>query len=191
MKYRIAIFLFVFACAIGAQADQAVLSIRIGKEKQLRRVVIDLFEGDAPQTVENFKKLSRKGFYKKVKIHRVFPGLLVQMGDPLSKKKDRRKVGTGGPGYTLPPEISRKHTAGAVAMTRLPDEINPGRLSNGSQFYICLKPMPNLDGNYTVFGQVVEGLEALDEISRKPVDTNDNPIDRIEIRSVKITATGT
>jgi cyclophilin family peptidyl-prolyl cis-trans isomerase len=112
--------------------------------------------------------------------------MLVQMGDPLSRKKDRNRVGTGGPGYTLTPEIRRKHTKGAVAAARLGDQINPARMSNGSQFYICLTPMPNLDGQYTVFGNVIYGLEELDALSTRPVDSNDNPVQRIVIRSVKI-----
>ena len=187
MKHILAYLFFVSFLGASALADEVVvMEIRVGKTKQLKKVVIDLHEEDAPETAENFKKLARKGFYKKIKIHRVFAGLLVQMGDPLSRGKDRRKVGTGGPGYTLPPEIGRKHTTGALAMTRLPDAINPGRLSNGSQFYVCLKPMPNLDGQYTVFGEVIEGLEALEEISRLPADTNDNPIEQVEIRSTRV-----
>jgi cyclophilin family peptidyl-prolyl cis-trans isomerase len=98
-------------------------------------------------TTENFKKLARKGFYKGIAVHRAIPSMLVQLGDPLSRKKDRNRVGTGGPGYTLPPEIRRKHTKGAVAAARLGDQINPARMSNGSQFYICLAPMPNWTGN--------------------------------------------
>ncbi|MBV8817382.1 MAG: peptidylprolyl isomerase, partial [Acidobacteriaceae bacterium] len=115
-----------------------------------------------------------------------FPHMLVQAGDPLSRHRDRSKVGTQGPGYTLPPEIRARHTEGAVAMARLPDPVNPARRSNGSQFYICLKPMPNLDGQYTVFGHVIEGLDALDQISTRPADSNDNPTDRVVIKSVKI-----
>jgi cyclophilin family peptidyl-prolyl cis-trans isomerase len=110
----------------------------------------------------------------------------VQAGDPLSRHGGRADVGTGGPGFTVQPEIRRKHTEGAVAMSRLPDKINPSRRSNGSQFYICLKPMPNLDGQYTVFGHVIDGLDILDQLSAKPVDTNDNPLEKIVIQSVKI-----
>jgi cyclophilin family peptidyl-prolyl cis-trans isomerase len=108
------------------------------------------------------------------------------MGDPLSKGSDRAKIGTGGPGYTLPPEIRHKHNKGAVAAGRLPDKINPGRLSNGSQFFICLTPMPSYDGQYTVFGNVIWGLDTLGQISELNVDTNDNPLQRVTIKSVKI-----
>jgi cyclophilin family peptidyl-prolyl cis-trans isomerase len=111
----------------------------------------------------------------------------VQLGDPLSKKKStREKAGTGGPGYTVPSEIRRKHTKGAVAAARLPDNVNPQRHSNGSQFYVCLLPQPKLDGQYTVFGNVIRGMDVLELISNKPTDTNDSPSERIEVRRIKI-----
>ena len=187
MKKIVSSLLFVFAALSLVRADDvAVMQIKIGREKKLQQVVVEFYDRDAPATVDNFEKLVRNGFYKGIAFHRAFPHLLVQAGDPLSRKKDRTRVGTTGPGYTLPPEIRRKHTGGAVAMARLPDKINPGRLSNGSQFYVCIKPMPNLDGQYTVFGRVIEGLDALDKISALPVDSNDYPIDRVVIKSVKI-----
>ena len=152
-----------------------------GKERQTRSFAIAFYDADAPQSTANFKKLVQDGFYKKTTIHRVFPNYLVQGGDPLSKRKDRTVIGTGGPGYTLRAEIRRKHLRGSVAMGRLPDNVNPTRLSNGSQFYVSLQPIPSQDGQDTVFGQVIAGLEALDEISRLPADSNANPLDRIEI----------
>lgn len=152
-----------------------------GKQRQTRSFAIAFYDADAPQSTANFKKLVQDGFYRKTTIHRVFPNYLVQGGDPLSKKKDRTVIGTGGPGYTLRAEIRRKHLRGSVAMGRLPDNVNPTRLSNGSQFYVCLQPIPSQDGQDTVFGQVIAGLEALDEISRLPADSNANPLDRVEI----------
>ena len=166
--------------------DVALVSLRVANEKYVRQFAMEFYEDDAPQTVANFKKLARKGFYKGTTVHRAFAHMLLQMGDPLSKKKDRSAVGTGGPGYTLPPEIRHKHVKGAVAAARLPDKINPSRVSNGSQFYLCLSPMPGYDGHYTVFGHVIWGLDTLDLVSAKSVDSNDNPVDRIEIRSVKV-----
>jgi cyclophilin family peptidyl-prolyl cis-trans isomerase len=157
-----------------------------GKQRQTRSFEIAFYDADAPQTTANFKKLVQAGFYNKTTIHRVFPNYLVQGGDPLSKKKDRSVIGTGGPGYTLPAEIRRKHLRGAVAMGRLPDNVNPTRQSNGSQFYVCLQPIPSQDGQDTVFGQVIGGLEALDEISRLPADSNANPVDRVEVRRAYI-----
>jgi peptidyl-prolyl cis-trans isomerase B (cyclophilin B) len=174
----------LLASAVGCLADPvAVFDVQWGKgkDRQKRSFAIGFYDAEAPQTAANFKKLVQDGFYKKTTIHRVFPNYLVQGGDPLSRNKDRSAVGTGGPGYTLPAEIRRKHLRGSVAMGRLPDKINPNRQSNGSQFYVCLQPIPAQDGKDTVFGEVVAGLAALDEISHLQADTNANPIDRVEV----------
>ncbi len=122
-------------------------------------IVIELYPESAPKTVANFEKLSREGFYNGLTFHRVVPGFVVQGGDPKGN-------GTGGPGYTLPAEISatEKHLRGSVAMARLGDEVNPDRRSSGSQFYICLEPQPFLDGQYTVFGGVIKGMDVVDKI---------------------------
>ena len=186
MKKTLLLLIPFFAVPALFAEDVALVSLRVAKEKYVRQFAVEFAEDDAPQTVANFKKLARKGFYKGTTVHRAFAHTLVQMGDPFSKKKDRSAVGTGGPGYTLAPEIRRKHVKGAIAAARLPDKINPSRVSNGSQFYVSLASMPNLDGQYTVFGRVIWGLDTLDLISAKSVDSNDNPVERIEIRSVKI-----
>jgi cyclophilin family peptidyl-prolyl cis-trans isomerase len=185
--------LLFIACATGIALsavhadDVALLTFQVGADKlHQKQVAIEFYEADAPQTVANFKKLARKHFYDGLAFHRIFPHILVQTGDPYSRYHDRSKVGTGGPGYTVPAEIHRKHTKGAIAAARLNDKINPLRLSNGSQFLVCLTPMPAYDGKYTVFGNVLWGLDALDEVSQLPVDTNDNPVQRVEIKSVKI-----
>src|SRR5690349_22896168 len=122
-------------------------------------VVIELYPGVAPKTVANFEKLSKDGFYNNLTFHRVEPGFVVQGGDPAGN-------GTGGPGYELPAEISptEKHVRGTLAMARRGDQVNPDRKSSGSQFYICLAPAPFLDGQYTVFGGVVEGMNVVDKI---------------------------
>lgn len=116
-------------------------------------IVMDLYPDVAPKTVESFVTLTNKGFYNGLKFHRVVPGFVVQGGDP---KGD----GTGGPGYTIKAEFnSKKHLDGTVAMARAqhPD-------SAGSQFYICLGPQPFLDGKYTVFGEVTEGMDIVRQI---------------------------
>lgn len=166
--------------------DIALLQIAVAPKQPLQTVALEFYEADAPATVANFKKLAGKKFYDGIAFHRAFPHILVQTGDPLSRKKDRTKVGTGGPGWTVQPEIRRKHTKGAIAMARLPDKINPSRVSNGSQFYICLQPYPSYDGQYTVFAHVFQGLEVLDAISAKTVDSNDNPVERVVIKSLRI-----
>jgi peptidyl-prolyl cis-trans isomerase B (cyclophilin B) len=153
-----------------------------GKEKQTRSFAIACRDTQAPQTSANFRNLVKDGFYRKTYFHRVYPGYLVQGGDPLSKKKDRTEVGTGGPGYTLRAEIRLRHVRGAIAMGRLPDDINTNRQSNGSQFYVCLRSIPSEDGKDTVFGEVISGLEVIDEISRFPADSNANPFEKIEVK---------
>lgn len=122
---------------------------------------IALAADKAPKTVANFKELAGKGFYDGLSFHRVVPGFVAQGGDPQGN-------GTGGPGYTVEAEIvpGLKHVAGAVAMARQGDQVNPERRSSGSQFYICLADAPHLDGAYTVFGRVVEGMEAVLKIRK-------------------------
>jgi peptidyl-prolyl cis-trans isomerase B (cyclophilin B) len=122
-------------------------------------IVIEFYPAAAPKTVENFETLTKKGFYNGLTFHRVVPGFVVQGGDP---KGD----GSGGPGYDVPAEISpaEKHLRGSVATARLGDAVNPDRKSSGSQFYICLAAQPSLDGQYTVFGGVVEGMDVVDKI---------------------------
>lgn len=118
---------------------------------------IALFFDDAPNTVAAFIERADEGFYDGVTFHRVEPGFVVQGGDPLSRSGDPM-VGTGGPGYRLAAEFNdQPHLEGTVAMART--QGNPD--SAGSQFYICLAPQPFLDGDYTVFGQVVEGMDVV------------------------------
>jgi peptidyl-prolyl cis-trans isomerase B (cyclophilin B) len=189
MKSALILLATLIISAISSIADPvAVFDVQWGKgkQRQSRSFAIAFFDASAPQTAANFRKLVKDGFYVKTTLHRVFPNYLVQGGDPLSKRKDRTVIGTGGPGYTLRAEIRRKHTRGAVAMGRLPDNINPTRQSNGSQFYVCLQPIASQDGKDTVFGEVISGLDALDEISRLPADSNANPIDRIQVRRTYI-----
>jgi cyclophilin family peptidyl-prolyl cis-trans isomerase len=112
----------------------------------------------APQHVNNFVFLANQGFYDGLTFHRVEPGFVIQGGDPLGS-------GLGGPGYTIPGEFNLTHEAGAVAMARLPDQVNPERRSSGSQFYITLTETPFLDGQYSVFGRVVEGMEVVQAIT--------------------------
>lgn len=166
--------------------DVAVINIQVGKEKKTQQVVLALYDEQAPLTVANFKLLCKKKFYNGLRFHRAFPSTLVQTGDPKSRWGDSDRSGTGGPGYTLTPEIGGKNVRGAVVMSRLPDTINPSKASNGSQFYVCLTSLPKLDGKYTVFGEVLEGLDVLDYISNQPTDSNDFPLAKIVIKSITI-----
>jgi cyclophilin family peptidyl-prolyl cis-trans isomerase len=172
------------AATVGPEV--AVMQIKIGKEREFQQVVIGLYDDAAPATVANFKELCRRRFYNGMRFHRAFPSTLVQTGDPKSRRGAADRSGTGGPGYTVPAEIGRSHVRGAVAMARLPDLINPSKASNGSQFYVCLTSLPKLNGRYTVFGEVLEGLDVLDFISNQPTDSNDFPLAKIVIKSIRI-----
>lgn len=166
--------------------DVAVFEVRFGKEKETPRFVIGLYDSAAPQTVESFKNLVRRGFYKGMRFHRVFPDLLVQTGDPESRRGQSDISGTGGPGFTIPAELGLPIKKGSVAAARLPDKTNPSRVSNGSQFFVALREMPDLTGKYTVFGEVLEGMEVLERISRARADSNDFPVEKIVIRRVRL-----
>ena len=120
-------------------------------------IVVTLDADAAPQTVNNFVFLAREGFYDGLTFHRVDPGFVIQGGDPLG-------TGRGGPGYRVPAEIGLEHVKGAIAMARQGDQVNPERASSGSQFYITLAETPHLDGAYTVFGEVVEGMDVVESI---------------------------
>lgn len=164
--------------------DVAVVTIKVGKERDLRRVVLGLYDAATPQHAQNFKDLVARKYYNGMRFHRVFPGSLIQTGDPCSKNGPTDRTGTGGPGYTVPAEIRLPHAKGSLAMARIEGDINPARVSNGGQFFVCLKPQPALNGNYTVFGRVLEGLDALDKISRMNADPNNFPLEKIVIKSI-------
>lgn len=121
-------------------------------------VKIKFFHGAAPRHVENFVYLARAGFYDGLVFHRYEEGFVIQGGDPDG-------TGQGGPGYTIPAEFNPNlHVTGAVAAARRSDDVNPAQRSSGSQFYIMVGDAPNLDGAYTVWGEVVEGMDVVMEL---------------------------
>ena len=123
-------------------------------------IVLQFYPDVAPVTVASFLNLARSGFYNGTRFHRVVPDFVVQGGDPISRDPNAPDAGTGGPGYNVPAEFGdRKHETGTLAMARSQD---PN--SGGSQFYICLAPQPSLDGQYTVFGQTVSGMDVVNAI---------------------------
>ena len=192
MKFAAALLLLL-TTALHAQTlgpDVVVMDIKVGKERDLRRVVIGLYDSAAPLHAENFKELARTRYYKGMQFHRAFPGTLVQTGDPYSRRGPNVRTGTGGPGWTVPAEIRLPHKKGSVAMARLDTPVNPARVSNGSQFYVTLKPMPALNGQYTVFGRVLEGLEHLEEISRLNTDRNNFPLEKVVIKRIVLEPRG-
>jgi len=147
-------------------------------ETKFGNVELRFFPDVAPNHVKNFIELAKKGFYEGTTFHRVIPGFMIQGGDPNSKDPDKSKHGMGGPGYTVKAEFNEKpHKRGTLSMARAthPD-------SAGSQFFICVADSFFLDRQYTVFGEVVSGMEAADKIVNQPRDKRDNPNDRIEIK---------
>jgi peptidyl-prolyl cis-trans isomerase B (cyclophilin B) len=138
-------------------------------------IELELFDDDAPKTVENFTKLARDGFYDGVSFHRVIPDFMIQGGDPTG-------TGSGGPGYTFEDEQNEHGVArGALAMA------NAGPNTNGSQFFIVTaEACPWLDGKHTVFGRVTSGMDVVDTISELPTDANDRPQDDVVMERVTV-----
>ena len=148
-------------------------------------IKIRFYPEDAPRHLDNFLKLAKMGFYDGTTFHRVVPGFVIQGGDPLSKEPDRRRHGSGGPGYWLNPEMSdRPHKRGAVSMAKTPRDGTSTRdfNDNGSQFFICLADNGGLDRRYSVFGEVFRGMDVVDKIAAVPRDEFDNPIEPIEMK---------
>ena len=144
---------------------------------------------DTPLHRDNFIKLARQHYYDGILFHRVINGFMIQVGDPLTKDSTQvAKWGTGGPGYTIPAEIVSGHThkKGALAAARLGDKVNPAKESSGSQFYIVQDEngCKHLDGEYTIFGEVVEGFDVIDKIAGTKKGPKDRPLNPIQIFSV-------
>ncbi len=154
------------------KAPRAIVTTKFGQMELV------FFPELAPKHVESFLKLARKGFYNGTIFHRVIPGFMIQGGDPNTKDPSKRHLyGMGGPGYTVPAEFNRiPHERGIVSAARSAD---PN--SAGSQFFIMVGKAPSLDGQYTVFGEVVKGIEVAEKIVRQPRDPRDNPLERIEM----------
>jgi peptidyl-prolyl cis-trans isomerase B (cyclophilin B) len=147
-------------------------------------ITLRFYPDDAPRHVENFLSLAKMGFFNGTTFHRVIPGFMIQGGDPFSKNPDRTLHGTGGPGYFLTPEPSdRPHKRGVISTAKMPRESNSTRdfNDNGSQFFICVADSSGLDRMYTVFGEVIRGLDVLDKIVAMPRDERDNPLEPVEM----------
>jgi peptidyl-prolyl cis-trans isomerase B (cyclophilin B) len=138
-------------------------------------ITLELFDEDAPKTVQNFRELSEKGFYDGLVFHRVIKDFMIQGGCP-------QGTGTGGPGYTFEDEINQhKVVRGALAMA------NAGPNTNGSQFFIVtLEATPWLDGKHTVFGQVTDGMDVVDKLEGLPTDGRDRPREDAKIEKLTI-----
>ncbi|KAB2879079.1 peptidylprolyl isomerase [bacterium] len=199
------------------QGEVAVLETQFGK------IILQLYDADAPKHTANFRKLIREKFYDSTTFHRVIPNFMIQGGDPNSKDNDPNNDGIGGPGYTTPAEIKRIHKRGALAAARQGDQVNPQKASSGSQFYIVhngpLTPeqlnrmesqmkmqgkpdfafteeqrtvyttiggTPFLDGEYTVFGEVISGMDVVDKIAQVQRGPRDRPLENVLILKTSI-----
>ena len=162
------------------EAKEAGEQIAVIKTKH-GNMTVEFFNDVAPGHVKNFVDLAKKGFYNGTIFHRIIPGFMIQGGDPTTKDLNAKaNYGTGGPGYNIDAEFSsKKHKRGVLSMARSQD---PN--SAGSQFFVVVADSLFLDGQYTVFGEVTEGMEVADKIVSEPKDSRDNPNDRIEMTVV-------
>ncbi|MBL7996325.1 peptidylprolyl isomerase [bacterium] len=211
------------ACAQGKKEKKKVQGEVAVLETQFGKIVLQLYDADAPKHAANFRKLIREGFYDSTTFHRVIPNFMIQGGDPNSKDNDPNNDGIGGPGYTTPAEIKRIHKRGALAAARQGDQVNPKKASSGSQFYIVQngpvtaeqlnriesqmkmqgKPdfqfteeqitvyttiggTPFLDGEYTVFGEVLSGMDVVDKIAQVQRGPRDRPLENVLILKTSI-----
>ena len=191
MKYlRIVLtvmLLQIFIVSAGSEVRHKQFTKEEIKKMAETRAVIETKHGNihlkffpdvAPNHVNNFIDLAKKGFYDGTTFHRVIPGFMIQGGDSNSKDADKSKHGMGDPGYKLKAEFNEKsHKRGILSMAR---SRNPD--SAGSQFFICVKESTFLDRQYTIFGEVTEGMDVVDKIVSQPRDSRDNPDERIEMK---------
>ena len=151
-------------------------------ETKFGNIVFKLLPDIAPETVRNFVKLAQTKFYDDTLFHRVIPGFMIQGGDPNTKSPDKSRWGMGGPGYTIKAEFSsRSHLSGIVSMARATDPD-----SAGSQFFIVTTDSTFLDRQYTVFGEVIEGMSVADKIVNLPRDRNDCPLEEVKMNKVTL-----
>ena len=180
----------IIMTSCGKQLDVAVISTKYGD------IVLEFYPKGAEKHVDSFITHAKNGYFDGTTFHRVIPGYIIQGGDPNSKDDDRSNDGLGGHAanfygegeeenpetWMLPAEFNdRPHITGTLSMARSPGRPN----SAGSQFFICAGPTPQLDNKYTVFGQVVEGLDVIQKIVNTPRDRRDNPKEKVEM-TVKI-----
>ena len=185
-KLKIIIFSLIcitaFATVLIAQKPKASKE-HLFIETDFGTIEIAFFPDKAPKHVEAIKKLANQGFYNGTLFHRVIPGFMIQGGDPLSKDPTKRHLhGTGGPNFVIPAEFNDvSHRRGICSMARS-QSIN----SAGSQFFICVADSTFLDGQYTVWGEVVSGMDVVDKIVSLRRDANDNPIELARMNKVYV-----
>ena len=159
-------------------AASGIITTRFGD------IEVELYSDSAPKTVENFKDLTKKGFYDGLIFHRIVPGFVIQGGDPYTRDTtNRRRWGTGGPGWNIKAEFNKNtHARGVLSMARSQDPD-----SAGSQFFIVLRDSNFLDGQYTIFGKVKSGMDAVDKMATLKTDHADAPINPDQAEIIKVT----
>lgn len=211
--FRLLCLTFLFSLAVSPVSGQTAEKEQLIKIETIHGTMVARLYNETPGHRDNMIKLIKEGFYDGQLFHRVINEFMIQGGDPHSVGAARgQRLGTGGPGYTLPAEFNNQlfHKKGALSAARMGDRVNPDKESSGSQFYIVqgrvfspdmLKMMeenrssaftpeaieaystiggtPHLDGGYTVFGEVVEGLEVIDRIATMETDSNNRPIEDV------------
>ena len=193
MKFSLLLAVLLSAAAATAQEKKETSPMNTSNEVAVIKtsegdMVVQFWTDAAPNTIENFKKLARQGFYDGTTFHRIVKSFMIQGGDPNSKDPAKESAyGQGGPGYKVKAEFNNhSHDRGVISMARGPDPD-----SAGSQFFICLAPVRRLDGQYTTFGKLIKGDDVLEKIGDTSVTNNgmgevSKPSKRIVIESVKI-----
>jgi cyclophilin family peptidyl-prolyl cis-trans isomerase len=159
-------------------ANTGIIATKFGEIK------VEFYPEHAPKAVENFRKLANRTFYDGLIFHRIVPNFVIQGGDPNTRDvNNRSRWGSGGPGWTIKAEFNKnKHSRGTISMARSHDPD-----SAGSQFFIVLKDSNFLDGQYTVFGKVISGMDIVDKIASLKTDSTDAPVDTKEAEMIKVT----
>jgi peptidyl-prolyl cis-trans isomerase B (cyclophilin B) len=193
MKFSLLLAVLLSAAVVTAQEKKETSPMSTSNEVAVIKtsegnMVVQFWTDAAPNTIENFKKLARQGFYDGTTFHRIVKSFMIQGGDPNSKDPAKESAyGQGGPGYKVKAEFNNhSHDRGVISMARGPDPD-----SAGSQFFICLAPVRRLDGQYTTFGKLIKGDDVLEKIGDTSVTNNgmgevSKPSKRIVIESVKI-----
>jgi peptidyl-prolyl cis-trans isomerase B (cyclophilin B) len=193
MKISMLAFVLLSSAVVAAEQKEQGPSMNSSNEVAVIKtsegdMVVQFWTDAAPNTIENFKKLARQGFYDGTIFHRIVKGFMIQSGDPNSKDPAKEdSYGQGGPGYNIKAEFNdHSHERGVISMARGPDPD-----SAGSQFFVCLAPVHRLDHQYTTFGKLIKGQDVLEKIGDTPVTRNSvgepsKPTKRVVIESIKI-----
>lgn len=191
--YTLFILLFLSLSSVNAFSQQKSDEVEIIEISTSFGKILIWLHDETPLHKQNFLKLAKEGLFSGTTFHRVIKNFVVQGGDPNTKDDNPENDGQGGPGYTVAAEFVSQlnHSYGAVASARMPDQVNPEKRSNGSQFYIVINKngTPHLNGAYTVFGRVITGMDVAEMIADQTVDNRSRPVEdiKMEVKVVSMT----